>query len=86
MNSVAHVHAGIELPSYTEEHLAGLDAKALIALIVGDEDRAPRNLIDVAAHRGGETVAALGSLPELSWNKCEDGEWWLLVHAAMIIG
>lgn len=86
MNSVAHVHEGIELPSYTEEHLAGLDAKALIALIVGDEDRAPRNLIDVAAHRDGETVAALGSLLESSWSEREDGEWWLLLHAVMILG
>lgn len=77
MHSATHPGERMGLLSYAKQHLAGLDAKALIALIVGDGDRIPRSV---------EMVAALDSLPELSWNKCEDGEWWLLVHAAMIIG
>ena len=86
MNSVVQIDAGIELPSYSEEHLAGLDAEALMALIVGDEDRVPRNVIDAAAHRGDEMAAALDRLLESSWHEREEGEWWLLLHAAMILG
>ena len=37
------------LPSYPEDFLAGLDPAALVDLMLRDEDRVPRNVIDACA-------------------------------------
>jgi hypothetical protein len=77
------------LPSYTDDHLARLQMTDLLDLMVGDEDRVPRNLIDECARRG-ETAAVY--LAELLANgdfwKPEParGRWWLRLHAVMILG
>src|SRR5512144_1662661 len=74
------------LPSYADDDLAKLEPQALIGRLVADEDRAPRNLIDAAARRGDAMVAALaGHLGEHGHDD-EPGEWWLRLHAAMILG
>ena len=79
-----------KLPACPQEDLDQLDTGKLIEQLVRDEDRVPRNVIDTCAARGNDTIAALrdrldrddawipGDLPE--------GEWWLRLHAAMILG
>ena len=77
------------LPTYGEDELAALSPSALIALLIGDEDRAPRNLIEHCAARGEEMAALLGAKvdEDRAWrSEVALGEWWLLLHAAMILG
>jgi hypothetical protein len=76
------------LPVYSEQDLAGLDPTALVALMVGDEDRVPRNVIDACAARGEAMVAHLrGLLDPRHWmDDRSQGQWWLLLHAVMILG
>lgn len=75
------------LPSYPEERLAGLEPAALIDLMLGDEDRVPRGVIDACARRGDAMVAALQDLAERPWPDEEpSGAWWLRLHAVMILG
>jgi hypothetical protein len=77
------------LPAYTDEHLASLTPGGLIELIVRDEDRVPRNVIDACADRGAAMVEHLSSLIERDpfWRDSGSrGDWWLAVHAAMILG
>ncbi len=77
------------LPAYEETFLAGLQPEALIALLVRDEDRVPRNVIDACAGRGEAMVAELRKVLERGAAWQEDaprGEWWLTLHAAMILG
>lgn len=47
------------LPAWPDEHLAGLSLEQLVDLLIRDEDRAPRNVIDHCAARGEEMVAQL---------------------------
>ena len=77
------------LPAYPEEFLAGLDPAALIDLLVRDEDRVPRNVIDACARHGEVMVAQLRRVIEEGRPWQDDtgrGEWWLTLHAAMILG
>ena len=75
------------LPSYSDERLAQLDAAALIDLLVADEDRVPRNVIDAAARLGEPMVVALQERLTVPWREtASDGEWWLRLHALMIVG
>jgi len=68
---------GGALPACSEEHLARLRFGRVIDLLVADEDRAPRNVIDDAARLGDALVLALqsvlrpGTFPSL-------GEWTYL--------
>lgn len=77
------------LPAYTDAALANLDTDELIELLARDEDRVPRNVIDECARRGEDMVARLSGLNEggRGWEKgAAPGEWWLLLHAPMILG
>jgi len=61
---------------------------ALLTRLVELEDRAPLAWIDAAAAHGDAMVAALQDVVdgELSWDSDSRGEWWLLLHAAYILG
>lgn len=76
------------LPAYSEEDLARLDPAALVALMVRDEDRVPRNVIDACAARGDAMVTQLrGLLDPGHWaDDRSHGEGWVLLHAIMILG
>jgi hypothetical protein len=75
------------LPLYPEERLAALEPAALIDLMLADEDRVPRAVIDACARRGDEMAAALQDLAERPWAEPEThGAWWLRLHAVMILG
>lgn len=85
----SNVNETTALPAYSEEDLAELDAAALVALMVGDEDRVPRNVIDTCAARGEAMVAQMRGLLEdpRPWTDGRSqGERWLLLHAVMILG
>ncbi len=77
------------LSAYPEEILAALEPRDLIALMVRDEDRVPRNVIDACARHGGAMVAQLRRMFDEGrpWKDSGSrGEWWLTLHAAMILG
>ena len=72
-----------------EADLATLTVHALLDLVARDEDRVPRAVVDECARRGDAMVERLETLlaEERYWNgEGTDGEWWLLFHAAMILG
>ena len=50
------------LPAYSNEALANLSPAELLDLLGGDEDRAPRNVIDECARRGEEMTEVLSEL------------------------
>ena len=77
------------LPTYTAEELASYPASELFHLLVRNEDRAPRILIDECARRGDEMLDVLEPTlaKEYYWSEdTTDGEWWLRFHAVMILG
>ena len=75
------------LPTYSEEHLSGLAPAALIDLMVADEDRVPRAVIDACSRRGDDMTVALQELLERPWAAPDAiGEWWLRLHVVMILG
>jgi hypothetical protein len=82
------MHAITELPVYADEDLERLDSTALIALMVRDEDRVPRNVIAACTRLGEPMVEALGEAIDRGRAPEEEhpGEWWLRLHAAMILG
>lgn len=78
-----------DLPEYSEEELAGLPPAELIDIIIEHEDRVPRNVIDACARRGEAMVGYLQRIHDDStlWQEeASDGEWWLRLHTAMILG
>ena len=77
------------LPAYTEDALVALSPSALIELLIYDEDRAPRNVIDRCAAHGEAMVEQLRIKikNDGTWRgEIALGEWWILLHAAMILG
>jgi hypothetical protein len=78
-----------ELPTYAPEQLAPLAADALMELLVRDEDRVPRVLIDECVRRGDAMVSTLGAIAtdDCYWrDDLSAGEAWLPLHAVMILG
>jgi len=81
--------AAPSLPAYLDEELARLGPPELVRLMVRDEDRVPRNVIDECARRGEDMVECLRGILEDDRHWSEErssGEWWLSLHAAMILG
>jgi len=77
------------LPVYTAEELAGLDLEGLLVLLIRNEDRVPRPLIDECARRGEAMVERFATLvdPDGFWkDDAASGEWWLRLHVMMILG
>ncbi len=79
----------IPLPTYSNDELANRSLPDLMVLMIGDEDRVPRNLIEECARRGDAMTEYLTRLVEDSndWQaEISSGEWWLRLHAVMILG
>jgi|GEM_PF-607088 len=76
------------LPAYINDALAAMPAQALLDLLATDEDRVPRNVIEECVRRGDVFVAHLEvMLARHDWyGDASPGEWWRLLHAAMILG
>ncbi len=79
----------IVLPTYLDEDLAGLSPPELTDILIENEDRAPRNVIDECARRGNEMTEHIGRLHRdgFLWQPdAGDDVWWLRLHAVMILG
>jgi hypothetical protein len=77
------------LPAYPDDLLEQFSADRLVELMIGDEDRVPRNVIDRCAAHGDAMVERLRRLldRDAAWQSgAALGEWWLLLHATMILG
>jgi hypothetical protein len=77
------------LPAYDDAELANLSVSELLERMVRDGDRVPRNVIDACAGRGAPMVQALRQLIEDDefWSdETPFDEWWLRLHAVMILG
>ena len=77
------------LSVYTAEELVALDIERLLDLLIRNEDRVPRALIDECARRGEAMMERFATIvePEEFWNgNAASGEWWLRLHVAMILG
>ena len=82
-------HTAADLPAYPKEELAALAPAALVGLLIRDEDRVPRIVIDHCATLGEAMVDCLRESVEddRAWQEdASTGEWWLLLHTAMILG
>ncbi len=77
-----------QLPAYPNDELENIALPGMIDLMIRDEDRVPRNVIDECARRGDTMVEQLSGLIEDSrdWWIEPAGEWWLKLHAVMILG
>jgi hypothetical protein len=79
----------IPLPAFAAEAISGLGLSGLTDLIIRNEDRVPRNVIDECVRRNEAMVAHLVSLHDCDYlwlDDAGDGVWWLRLHAAMILG
>ena len=77
------------LPACPDDRLAGLTLRELIDRLIADEDRVPRNAIDECARRGDAMIEHLDALlrDDHFWREeVPLGEWWLRLHAVMILG
>jgi HEAT repeat protein len=77
------------LPRYAAEELVTLSPAGLISLMIADEDRVPRNVIDECAGRADAMIEHLTAVVEDKTGGPQDplpGRWWLRLHAAMILG
>jgi hypothetical protein len=77
-----------QLPTYPNEDLTALSPSRLSDILIENEDRVPRNVIDECARRGDKMVDELHYLSKdsLDWIAVSSGEWWLKLHAVMILG
>lgn len=76
----------ILLPEYTKQELQTYDCDQLLKIMIVDEDRVPRLLIDECVDRGLPMLEALSGFLKKKPHQETDGEWWLKLHMIMIIG
>ncbi len=77
-----------DLPQYEQTMLDAFSPQQLIGLMINDEDRVPRNVIDSCAARGDDMLEVLAPFARV-WSSSEeepDGHWWMRLHAIMILG
>jgi yecA family protein len=76
------------IPEYSNEYLQTLSVAELIQLMIDDEDRVPRNVIDECANRADKMIEALLPLatPATEQKEESSGRWWVRLHALMILG
>ncbi len=76
------------IPEYSNDYLRNLSEADLIELMLSDEDRVPRNVIDECATRGDKMLKALAPManPVDELHLENSGRWWIRLHALMILG
>ena len=73
----------------SQEALGEFDTSELIDILLDQQDRVTRPIIDECARRGEKMVAYLSMLhqEDILWEPDpSDGLWWLRLHALMILG
>jgi hypothetical protein len=76
-------------PSEARESFSDKTPSELIHLLIRGEDRVPRALIDECAQRGEAMLDELDAILQKDYYWSDDlgeGEWWLRLHAVMILG
>ena len=79
----------LPLPRYAEEQLAGMDEEGLLALVTGDDDRLPLEVVHACASRADAMVPLLRRhlMTDTHWGiGASTGDWWGLLHAVFILG
>jgi uncharacterized protein YecA (UPF0149 family) len=77
------------LPGYSEDTLSGMDEQGLFALVTGNDDRLPLEVVHACASRKEAMVPLLRQHLEndSNWgNEVSVGNWWGLLHAIFILG
>jgi hypothetical protein len=77
------------LPRYLEKRLAGMDEKSLLALVTGNDDRLPLEVVHACTSRAEAMVPLLHKhlISDTHWAAgASDGDWWGLLHAVFILG
>ena len=77
------------LPGYSEDVLASMDEHGLFALVTGNDDRLPLEVVHACASRKESMVPLLHQHleNESNWdNEVSDGDWWGLLHTIFILG
>jgi hypothetical protein len=77
------------LSCYSEDALASMDEQALFALVTGNDDRLPLEVVHECSSRAETMVPLLSQHLEndSNWgNEVNDGDWWGLLHAVFILG
>jgi uncharacterized protein YecA (UPF0149 family) len=77
------------LPGYSEDTLASMDEQDLFALVTGNDDRLPLEVVHACASWKEAMVPLLRQHLEnnSNWgNEVSDGDWWGLLHAIFILG
>jgi hypothetical protein len=75
--------------SFSAEALANCTTSELVRLLIRNEDRVPRHAINECARRGEEILDELAGVLQKEYYWGDDlttGEWWLRLHAVMILG
>jgi len=78
-----------DFPEYGQDELAALAPAALVELLIRDEDRVPRTLIDECVRRGDAMVEHLAAVVDQERYWTDAGghlDSWLPLHATMILG
>jgi hypothetical protein len=76
-------------PGFNREHLELCTPEELLQLLIANEDRVPRELIDECVARGPAMLPLLRSHLDDArhWEDVtDDGHWWALLHAIHILG
>ena len=76
-------------PSKARERFADKTPAELVRLLIRSEDRVERALIDECAGRGDAMLDELATILDKDYYWGDDlgeGEWWLRLHAVMILG
>ncbi len=78
------------LPNYPSDYVRSVHARALVDLMTRDEDRVPRNVIEVCAARADEFVPIFTQMLDDPRFWSDGGSlargWWLKLHAIMVLG
>jgi hypothetical protein len=77
------------LPRYPEGMLAGMEEASLLALVTGDDDRLPLEVVHACVNRAETMVPLLHKhlMDDTNWDAgASDGDWWGLLHAVFILG
>jgi hypothetical protein len=77
------------LPACSPDQLAACSATDLVRLLIRNEDRVPRELVDECARRGDAMLDLLQDVlaKDYYWEDDQSsGEWWLRLHAVLILG
>ncbi len=77
----------VPLPEWSEAALQAMSPGELIDCLIASDAQVPSSLIEACASRGSDMVEALRKHLDVPWeDDVTAGEYWLRLHACMILG